>query len=188
MTDELKKMIEQTAAAVKDELTAIKEREAGTLKAAQEASKNYFETLEKGKTQLEEKTAKAKEELAETKAKAEKIEKEINRMQSRGKIEEAAELDGQLSELEKKAGELERIIRLSRPELLTGEPEAYEAAQTADEAHKEQIKKSMAEAAEIRDIIKEFEKLRELAETIITPYGHGITRFDKVQANYIKTA
>lgn len=161
---------------------------AATAKAAAEA---YLTDVDNRKKSLEEQVAKYTGELAALKKERDKLAAKILDLSSRGKIEDAAGVDIQVEEQDKKIAMLTRKLKICNAADLKGDPKLYAAAKTAHAAMVAERTPYMERIAEISKAVREeiarLEKIeKELSyKRMFDPGAHGAnSQWEKVNRHF----
>lgn len=101
---------------------------------AKETAETYLTDIENRKKSLEEQTAKYTDELATLKKERDKLAAKILDLSSRGKIEDAAGVDIQVDEQDKKIAMLARKLKICNAANLKGDPKLFASAKSAHDA------------------------------------------------------
>lgn len=131
---------------------------------AKEAATAYLADIENRKKSTQEQAALYSADMAELKNERTKLAAKVLDLSSRGKIDDAADADIQLEELDKKISVLARKLKICNSADLKGDPELYAAAKAAHdamEAHRDKYKQRIDQLSHIvSEEIARLEKIK----------------------------
>ena len=146
----------------------------------------YLKDLEKRKATLLEKSEQIAKELEALKAKREECAKQITMFQSTGEIEQAADAEDRMNELDEKIAKKERLQGLCNPKVVMGSPKLYEKVKQAHEEIMSAQSEMNIVGEEIKDEINlEINRLKEIKDNFepkeLWRYEHLYQRVYKAQ-------
>lgn len=136
---------------------------AAAVEPVKEATAVYLADIENRKRSTQEQAALYSADMAELKTERTKLAAKILDLSSRGKIDDAADAEIQLEELDKKISLLERKLKICNSADLKGDPKLYAAAKAAHDAmevHRDPYKQRIDQLSHIaKEEIARLEKI-----------------------------